>query len=149
VRFWAPQVKKHVKVLECIRRRATKLVKGLEGMSREEQLSTLGLSTLEKSRLRGSLIAVYRCLRRGSGEGGVDLFSLVSSDKTYGNGSKLCQGRFGLDIRKHLFTMRVKTISGPFQLSSPLSILVFFVRKRTRSTMLFLVSSIICTLCQS
>ena len=50
---------------------------------------------------------IYSFLRRGSGEGGADLFSLVSSDRMHGNGSKLCQGRFRLDIRKHFFTERV------------------------------------------
>ena len=81
-------------------------MKGLEGMSYEEQLRTLGLSTLEKRRLRGNLIAPHSFLRGGNGEGGAELFSLGSSDRTYGNGSKLCQGRFRLDIRKHFFTKR-------------------------------------------
>ena len=77
------------------------LVTGLEGMSCEEQLRSLGLSSLEERRLRGNLIALYSFLRRGRGEGGAELFSLGSSDRTHGNGSKLCRGRFRVDIRKH------------------------------------------------
>ncbi|XP_055554008.1 uncharacterized protein LOC129734474 [Falco cherrug] len=102
VQFWAPQFKKDVKVLECIQRRATKLVKRLEGTSYEEQLRTL-----EKRRLRGNLIVPYSFLRRGSEEGGADLFSLGSSVSMHGNGSKLCQGRFSLDFRKHFFAESV------------------------------------------
>ncbi|KAK4827618.1 hypothetical protein QYF61_019543 [Mycteria americana] len=107
VRFWALQFKKGVKVLECVQRKATKLVKGLEGMSCEEQLRTLGLSSLAKRRLRDDLVALYSFLRRGSREEGADISSLVSSDRTHGNGSQLCQGRFRLDSRKRFFTKRV------------------------------------------
>ena len=82
-------------------------MKGLEGMSYEEQLRTLGLSSLERRRLRCDLIALYSFLRGGSGEGGADLFSLVSTDRMRGTASKLCRGRFRLDIRKHFFTERV------------------------------------------
>jgi len=84
VQFWAPQLKKDVKALECIQRRARELVKGLEGMSCEEQLSTLGLSGLEKSRLRDDLIALCSFLRRGSREGGAELFSLGSRHRHVG-----------------------------------------------------------------
>ncbi|KAK4816357.1 hypothetical protein QYF61_015671 [Mycteria americana] len=98
VEFWAPQCKRDVQVLECIRRRATKLVEGLEGMSYEERLRTLDLSSLEERRLRGDLIGLDSFLRRGSGERAADLSSLGSSDRTHGNGSELRQGRLRLDI---------------------------------------------------
>ena len=68
---------------------------------------TLGLYSLRKRRLRGDVIALYSFLGRTSRDRGADLFFLVCSDRIRQNGSKLCQGRFRLDIRKHFFTKRV------------------------------------------
>ncbi|KAJ7418364.1 hypothetical protein BTVI_29593 [Pitangus sulphuratus] len=99
--FWSLQYKKDIKLLGSIQRRARKKMKDLERKPYEELLRSLGLFSLEN---RGHLIAIYNFLVRGRGEADTDLFSVVTSARTQGNGLKLRQERFRLDIRKRFFT---------------------------------------------
>ena len=65
--------------------------------------------SLEKRRLQGDLVVAFQYLRGVYKQEGKWLFTRVDGDRTRGNGLKLRQGRFRLDIRRKFLTQRVVT----------------------------------------
>ncbi|KAK4832815.1 hypothetical protein QYF61_025683 [Mycteria americana] len=64
-------------------------------------------SSLEKTRLQGDLIVAFLYIKGACKKDGERLFTKACSGTTRGNGFKLKEGRFRLDIQKAFFTMRV------------------------------------------
>ena len=63
--------------------------------------------SLEKRKLRGDLISVYKYLKCGRRRDLANLFSVVCGDRTRGNGHIMDHRKFRTNTRKNFFTVRV------------------------------------------
>ena len=94
-------------LLVHVHRRATEMIHGMEHPSYEERLTEMGLFSLEKRRLQDDLIVAFQYLKQHYRKEGDRLFSRICGDRTRGNGFKLKEGIFRLDIRNKSFNVRV------------------------------------------
>jgi len=79
------------------------MIRGLEHLSYAKRLIELGLFSLGKRKLREDLTAAFHYLKGAYRKDGENIFSTACCDRTRGNGFKLREGRFRLDIRKKFF----------------------------------------------
>ena len=107
IQAWCPYLVKDIQCLERVQRRATKLVVGMKHLPYQDRLSRLGIYSLDKRRLRGDLIEMYKLL---SGKENVDysqFFQLApSSYNLRGHSQKLFVQRSRLNCRKFFFSQR-------------------------------------------
>ena len=76
------------------------MIRGLEHLSCEERLKDLGLFSLQQRRLWGHLTAAFQNMKGVYKQEEDQLFTWSDSDRTRGNGFKLKEERYRLDISK-------------------------------------------------
>ena len=107
VQVWNPYLREDIDCIEQIQHRATKMVNGLRNKSYTERLEILGLTTLEKERLRGNLIEIYKIKTGKKGLDQQQFFQLAATGHNLrGHRMKLVKPRCTLNCRRHRFGQR-------------------------------------------
>ena len=108
IQAWSPHFIKDIDCLEKVQRRATSLIKGFKKYSYEDRLHMLGLTTLEKRRLRGDLIETYKILSGKERINSEDFFHFNQTVYNLrGRRYTLATNRCRLELRKTFFSQRV------------------------------------------
>jgi ribonuclease P/MRP protein subunit RPP40 len=106
VQAWRPYLQKDIDLIEGVQRRATKLVVETKGMSYEERVKFLDMTTLETRRVRGDLIEVFKIMK-GFKNVNKDKFFTMDTGCTRGHELKLFKPSCHLDCRKYAFSNRI------------------------------------------
>jgi len=101
-------MKKDINVLERVQHRATQLVVGLKSKSYEQRLQILNLTSLEKRRVRGDLIEVFKIVTGREKVEATAFFDFASSTHNLrGHKYKMYVNRSRTEIRRNFFSQRV------------------------------------------
>jgi len=107
IQAWSPYLRKDIDMIERVQRRATKLVDGLKDVNYWDRLEATSLISLEKRRIRGDLIQVFKIMK------GIDkidykkFFEVSTSGRTRGHSLKLLKKRSNGELRRNFFSQRV------------------------------------------
>ena len=106
IQAWRPHLVKDKKVLEKVQRRASRMITECKGMTYNERLNVLRLTSLETRRERADLLEVYKILQGLEGVQEKDFFIRDLTNRR-GHSYKLFIKRFRMDIAKYSFGNRV------------------------------------------
>ena len=107
VQFWSPYYRMDIESLERIQRRMTKMIHNIRNLPYEDRLKKLNLHSLERRRVRGDMIEVYKWFN-GINKGDISkVLKLNNQDRTRSNGYKLDKFRFRKEIGRNWFGNRV------------------------------------------
>ena len=105
-----PFLRKDIKVLESVQRRATKLVRSIKHLPYEERLRKLKLMSIENRLRRGDLIETYKLLTNKVSLDPAQFFKRFEDTRTRGHSLKLEMRRCNLQARSKFFSNRVVTM---------------------------------------
>ena len=110
IQVWSPYLVKDIQCLESVQKRATKLVTSIKKLPYTDRLRKLNIYSLERRRLRGDLIEMYKLL---TGKEKVDYRQFFQPATTQysmpGHSMKLYVERCRLNCRKYFFSHRSVT----------------------------------------
>ncbi len=84
--------------------RVTRLIPGRARLSDEERLKETGLYTLERRRLRGDMIEMFKIMKGVDKISADELFNRVDSDRTRGHSLRVKKRRVKTVVRQGSFT---------------------------------------------
>jgi ribonuclease P/MRP protein subunit RPP40 len=99
-------MQKDIDLIEGVQRRASKLVVWTKGVSYEERLKFLDITTLETRRVRGDLIEVFKIMK-GLEDVNKDKFFTMHTGCTRGHELKLFKPSCHPDCRNYAFSNRI------------------------------------------
>ena len=106
VQVWSPSLKRDIKIIEKVQRRATKMIKGMHCLSYDERLLRCRLTTLERRRIRGDLILTYNILNKHVNVNSDKFFTIASTNNTRGHHQKIFKKRTG-PMKQKFYSARV------------------------------------------